>query len=226
MKKIKNYFIDRFYDRHIQPYIDKYGIEEVKQRLYDGIYPHGYESAKYRIKNALNGYKAPVSTFRDDIWAEYLQIPKNKRHIIFGKDLVYDGIFAPTVSKNNTKYKRLFLADYEKKKIIDEYYKKDRTKSKDKLSYILGTYFNEHTLDSGFDKKGQYISYYDKWDISPSDAILNINRGNRQDESKGLGKPIEFYDRIYLDDVYNIPEEAKGNPWIAPAVITAKRKNK
>ena len=218
-KKIKDWFIDRFYNKQIQPYIDKYGIDEVRQRLYDGIQPVGYNSAKYRIKRALRGDKVNSSMHRDDIWAEYLQIPKNKRHKVVGVSEVMDSHFKPKNSKENIIYKRIPLLNYEKENLIQDYYKKDRVKSKDKLSRTLGFYFGEHTIDSGFDDIGQYISYYDKWDIAPASG-----KGNVEDESRGIGKPIEFYDRIYLDDVYNIPKNDRGNPYIAPAIIKAEKK--
>ena len=38
------------------------------------------------------------------------------------------------------------------------------------------------------------------------------------------GKPFVIYDRVYLDDYYDIPEEARGNPFITPAVVTAYKK--
>ena len=34
------------------------------------------------------------------------------------------------------------------------------------------------------------------------------------------GKPFEIYDRVYLDDYYDVPEAFRGNPFIAPAVLT------
>lgn len=39
------------------------------------------------------------------------------------------------------------------------------------------------------------------------------------------GKPFVIYDRIYLDDHYDVPEEARGNPFITPAVVTANAKH-
>lgn len=224
MNRIKNYFIDKYYNKVFKPYIEEYGIDSLRKRLYDGITPYGYGSAKYRIDSALKGFNAKKSPLRDDIWAEYLQIPKDQRHLIFGKYNVYDSFFKPSNSKENINYKRIGLTKDDKVELVNDYYRKDRIKPKDKLTNVLGKFFGTHVIDSGFDKKGQYVSYYDKWDLSPSDDIININKGNRGDESRGIGKPIEFYDRIYLDDVYNIPEKAKGNPWITPAVITAKRK--
>jgi hypothetical protein len=38
------------------------------------------------------------------------------------------------------------------------------------------------------------------------------------------GKPFVIYDRVYLDDYYDIPEKARGNPFITPSVVTAYKK--
>ena len=38
------------------------------------------------------------------------------------------------------------------------------------------------------------------WDLSPD------SKGG-EDKSLGIGKPIHIYDRIYLDDYFNIPKE-------------------
>lgn len=82
--------------------------------------------------------------------------------------------------------------------------------------YGLGT----HTISRGHDNKGEYISYYDLWDMAPSRSAA----GNR-DESMGIGKPVHVYDRIYLDDFYGVPNEDSGGSYIPEIVITGKRKN-
>lgn len=57
-------------------------------------------------------------------------------------------------------------------------------------SNAIGRYI----LGKGKDEKGEYISYYDKFDQGTG---LGINPG----ELVGLTKPFEIYDRIYLKDV-------------------------
>ena len=46
------------------------------------------------------------------------------------------------------------------------------------------------TITKGKDDKGEYISYYDKWDLAPSDVNVDAI----------VGKPLEVYDRFYLND--------------------------
>jgi hypothetical protein len=60
-----------------------------------------------------------------------------------------------------------------------------------------------YTLGKGKDKKGEYISYYDKFDQGTG---LGINPG----ELLGLTKPFEIYDRIYLDPKTGKPKMAMG----------------
>ena len=56
----------------------------------------------------------------------------------------------------------------------------------------------EHTIGKGIDKRGEYISYYDKYD-------LDLSNNQNGDSTLGIGKPFNVYDRIYLDDYYEVP---------------------
>lgn len=59
----------------------------------------------------------------------------------------------------------------------------------------------------GEDKKGPYISYYDKWDIDPTTGKYSMKEGFGKEILKKVGadvlsagaKPPEVYGRIYLD---------------------------
>ncbi len=55
-------------------------------------------------------------------------------------------------------------------------------------------------------------------DIPVPEKIKNM------DLSMGLGNPISFYDRIYLDDYYNIPEDKRGSYFLPEVVITPDKK--
>lgn len=57
----------------------------IRRRLYDNIQPYSYGNALYRIHNAVVNNKKEknkdyIEDQRDDIFAEYLQIPKEQRH--------------------------------------------------------------------------------------------------------------------------------------------------
>lgn len=82
---------------------------------------------------------------------------------------------------------------------------------------------NEFTAYRDRDKNGDFVSIYDEWDYNPAVRGGNKKLNKLIDIPTG-GKPFVIYDRIYLDDYYNIPEEARGNPFITPAVVTVYKK--
>jgi hypothetical protein len=102
----------------------------------------------------------------------------------------------------------------------------------------LAHYFGNHTVGRGHDKKGEYISYYDKYDLNPFAGGTRVKTGIKSfdkwlqrntilpnsDLSMGIGKPFEIYDRIYLDDYYDVPEEAKGGNFLPEVIVTGKKK--
>jgi hypothetical protein len=80
-----------------------------------------------------------------------------------------------------------------------------------------------NTVGKGFDKKGQYVSFYDLWDLAPfgfgdSESKRETN-ANKKDQSI-IGNPVQLYDRMYLDDFYNIPEDYRGAYYLPEIEIT------
>ena len=65
--------------------------------------------------------------------------------------------------------------------------------------YNLGKF----QIAKGEDEHGTYISYYDKWDLDPTgnEEINPLNwaknMGLAADQTQGIGKPVEFYDKKY-----------------------------
>ena len=76
----------------------------------------------------------------------------------------------------------------------------------------LGTF----TLGKGRDERGDYISYYDIWDTDTSKQ----SNPDLQKEYLGAAKPFEVYDRIYLDDYYNVPNTEKGTIFLPEITVT------
>lgn len=258
-------------------------IDTVRKRLYDKVVPVTYDNPYFRFRNAVKGNSDDVdltswqSALRDDIWAEYLGIPKNKRHSL--KDSYYnitsvvDSKYKPTKTNSNNNYKalddntinrhtnskgeitydqdknslaRLLIEDafgHGRRRSFTDYtntYIDDRAANFDKIlnigenkiSGVLEDFFATHTIGRGLDpNNGEYVSYYDLWDIAP------IGDTNSKDESNGIGKPVEFYDRIYLDDYYGIPKANRYNRrmledgiyyggWLPEVIVQAKSKRK
>ena len=187
----------------------------------------------------------------DDLWATYLQIPKSERHT--GNKLVNEGhhlkvlpgTYKPTKGSNG-KYYKLNLSENSKKTIVDEAMGNNYEEGFDispnpynnhigvkkikkepisvgqnrvATSYdrTLNLALRDFTIGRGRDNKGEYVSYYDLWDISPY-------RISNKDQSFGIGKPFEIYDRIYLDDFYGVPGKYKGGNYIPEIIVTGKRK--
>ena len=218
---------DIIIDYAINDIIEDIPMDSVRKRLYDRVVPISYDNAYFRFKNAINK-KSPVYDAdrnyisyinRDDIWANYLQIPESKRRNDYDyvKRKVINSKYSPTIGSQGD-YKTLTNIEKFYPDIIHEAKNKSvkgTTKEgirigehgpldfgQSKVSGVLSQFFGPHLVSRGLDpKKGEYISFYDKWDLSP------IGEANTSDESRGIGKPIEFYHRIYLDDYYDIPEE-------------------
>lgn len=277
--------------------------DEIRQALYDNLYPYGYGEvdmfeALDRVKSAAEGERdsrfyideynfaddpkddGKYEGGRDDIFATYLQIPEEKRHKNLRGELtkVSRSEYRPTIGGKNNEYYKVNLTDDDKDWMVYEGLKNPIGKSE--VSSSLEQYFGDHTLSHGVDERGEYISYYDNWDINPiygrhsidknkhihigylptinkidsrydGESFINgLFNGNLKyylgntpiyinlpnpfvpqgadtgDQSLGIGKPIHFYDRIYLDDYYGVdskpqnPDEYYGG-YLPPATVTA-----
>lgn len=141
----------------------------------------------------------------EDGWKDILQITeaslpesrKQKENAIKtlkevgGKDKRVEGIiqFYDEIIKKDEKVIKDILATPTEKRKQRKYdfsktgrigVKSDREELDAASPGIMGQY----TMDRGKDERGEYISYYDKWDLKGS---------------VGVGKPLEIYDRIYFD---------------------------
>lgn len=105
----------------------------------------------------------------------------------------------------------------------------------DPYSAALGQF----TLGSDIDpNKGQYISVYDKWDLNPFSygSMYPLPRklintiAPLGDASGGLGNPVNYYDRIYLDDYYGAPSKPEEGTyyggWLPEVGISATKELK
>lgn len=167
---------------------------------------------------------APVEIV-DDIWAKYLSIPENQRRFT---TRIEESAYRPQMGGNeNLSYYRLPLTDYEKDRLIEE--TDSLPIGKNKVTDIFSGYnLADHTIGRGIDAKGEYRSYYDRWDINPFSGKYqgwNIPfLRNLPDTTIGIGKPVEIYDRIYLDDYYGVPEPTHAT--YLPEVTVFSRKHK
>jgi len=181
----------------------------------DPIYEKGLISDVDNMKASIDENKQILHS---------LNIPKDKLDV-FGEDLfnvnfgesrdLGEGFFNKLESKVNR------VLGIDKERTADEI-KESRTRLKSHFSNDTEEQFNEkitklanyniktggirpessgnimqnHFVTPGKDARGNYISYYDKWDINPASNL------EKKDIKTDFGKPVELYDRIYYKD-YN-----------------------
>lgn len=219
-------------------------VDEIRKRLYRNILPIGYNAALSRTRNAVVNNKPDeesiyyseepanmlnskelVRAMRDNIFAEYLQIPEQERRGIPYTKIV-NSLYKPTKgAAPNVVYKKI---DEDSVKdiygdmwsgVYDKVYKDDplninQNKTTSSMYSILG----KNTVGRGYDSKGEYMSYADVWDLSPYGF-----GGTGSDRSMGIGKPVHIYDRKYLDDYFGVPEPTHST-WLPEITIYPRKK--
>lgn len=187
------------------------------------------------------------SKAHDELMAKYFGITKNL-HKREGKSLKKSKYKPSLKTSNNSEYYALPLRNDEIEGLLntaygtnqDNWYAKEAKANMTSMKYgenrltdagiskagfhILGDY----TIGKGHDKQGDYVSYYDVFDLNPfKGTFANYANNNNPllskvgDISSGLGKPVELYDRFYLDDIMGLPANARrGTYWLPPIVIT------
>ena len=252
INKIKNTLKDEDKTQRIldfarnHPKLVNWVMPEIRRRLYDYVDPYGYDDFGSRINTALSGNQGEYPMHlhgRDDIFAEYLGIPKDKRHNYEDSIKVIPSKYRPTKGDDpNSNYKALDIDDSTKFNLIFDALYDGRTNKLSRNNSSLTDLLSTHTIGTGFDDKGQYVSYYDLWDINPKvgESAVDLNNSpeektinkiignNKKDVSLGIGKPVEFYDRIYLNDYFNVTPEVEKNAYyggyIRPAFLEDSRK--
>ena len=176
----------------------------------------------------FDDYEEPMD---DAIWATYLSIPKNQRRKRSGELKISK--YTPSVGKeNNTVYYEFPVSESDKSSIIERGISlpigKNKITNMDELSASISN-IGDYTIGHGYDNKGEYVSVYDKWDLNPfkgayrkKGLIGNIGNklfGKKGDLSFGIGKPVNLYNRIYLDDYYKVPDPYRGGTYLPEVVV-------
>lgn len=255
---INNPLLDNFL--HF-PVFKNIGKNFVRRQLYNNISPYGYSGQntsfnERAIKGLLipeeksespNEYLIYDSQVRKNILGKYLQIPLKRGDL----NRIEESPYKPSKSKNtDTKYYR-FIHNHaypikgpyeypykwgtiEEKIFEDSRYDNFGFPKENEVqpSYILSGYLGIHNLSRGRDEKGDYLSYYDKWDLNPLEGeskeihpskVSKILYGNiKGDVSMGIGNPVEFYDRLYFDDYYGVKGKDRGSHWLPEVYVFPK----
>jgi hypothetical protein len=183
--------------------------------------------------------------YRDDIFATYLGIPENERRSFDGRISLLKSPYAPTINKLGVKGNTYYTFPKENipwESIISESEgygmlhidsNNNSTHLQGRLPLTIGENhtrgnslydaLGEYTVGKGFDKKGQYVSFYDLWDLAPfgsgDSESKRFTNANKKDQSI-IGNPVQLYDRMYLDDFYNIPDNYRGAYYLPEIEIT------
>lgn len=225
-------FAQTIVDSYVQDINDelaKHTIQDARKKLYDNMTPKSYEQdprkAASRMIGALQGnpdkkkvltrkiaskhgrgteYDFGLIGLRDDIWATYLQIPENQRHHgkVVDRYKLQKSQYSPTQGNEGNQYYSIPLGSMYEGLLIQKA-KNSRKEpplqfGESRVSNALSHFVGPHTISRGIDpQKGEYISYYDKWDISGQGHNDGDNMGN-------IGKPVNIYGRVYLDNYYGI----------------------
>lgn len=172
--------------------------------LYKGILPSGYDRMfnnpqKFKyispfskmlqiLPNLTRGRDERHFTLatpgREDAWRFYLGIPQEN-------DTFGISDYRPSKSTENKYYYK--INGFDPEVMFDSWVSIDKQIScggkkitQDDYYFVMGNF----TLGRGQDEKGEYLSYYDRWDL---DKIRLERRGI-------FGKPFEIYDRKYIQN--------------------------
>lgn len=168
--------------------------------LYNGIHPVGYDREGHNgigfnnispfdkmlqlLPNLIRGRETRFNTIakREDAWRFYLGMPQE--YDTFG---ISD--YRPAKSTENKYYYK--INGFSPESLLDPRVSLDRQIQNGGKLIMQDDDFNvmgNFTLGRGSDEKGDYLSYYDRWDL---DKIPLERRGI-------FGKPFEIYDRQYI----------------------------
>ena len=217
--------------------------DDIRLNIYNNINPNsGYDNPVERIIGAITGMKSDNMWNRDPVtdaaFATYLNIPNNKRkyHTELSKSK-----YRPTKGNTIGEVYRLPLEnnDFDKGMIIKSAnnVKIGESKAANYLPITGADILGNYTVSRGIDNKGEYVSYYDTYDLNPFKGFFAKRAGNKapgfiqniEDLSLGLGTPFTLYDRIYLDDYYGVktslPKDSYYGGYLPEVVITPDHKH-
>ena len=201
-QQLKNYFNskNRFDNTEINKLRKEY-IEEGNKPNYNLEKIKELEEKMFAYEPAFHGEDDPYS---EDAWKIYLGMPQTKNTFSISK-------YKPTKSKE-TDINYYSLPESFKKELF-ELYKNKQIKEGPNNEFSFKNVFGEvssrarvlgnFTVNKGKDDKGEYISYYDKYDLNPNLPVI----GKKFGLDNFVGKPFEIYDRIYLKDFENIKQD-------------------
>jgi hypothetical protein len=183
---------------------DRQKMEEVAASNKDLNSIYTAEQLRRRLDavNLYSGYPQKYGTF---------SVSKHKPAISKNKDDIYYSVTNKEVLDNltdNLEYDQSWNDKTNNYEYSNARFNKDVLKNRGasgvKNKFVSGDVtgvMGDYTTSLGKDDKGEYISYYDKWDLKPMD----------------FGKPMEIYDKVYLKDLikgYKDTSKKENGGWL------------
>lgn len=180
------------------------------------------DKAKSDLKENSDNREAKSFLAHQDGLNEYLGLPQHNNSFV-------DAEYTPTKGTLvNGKYLKYMREPKEVDHIIDMYNiegKRGGDFANKGFTEAINPYIRNFQISSGYDpKRGEYAAIYDTWDynlLSSTSGNKNSKPGDNIGKIIG-GKPFDIYDRIYLDDYYQVPEEKRGATYIPEIRVIAK----
>lgn len=219
--------MDNWVDRNVfAP--NNYNLGIIRNKLFYNLNPEGYaipdENAlpiypEKRIKDALSDRNKGRNLFlngtvklRNPIYAKYLSIdsiPTEYGGKAAVNDILTKSKYQPTKGNEHNDYYKSTndyydegdyttgpLSDTNLAKALQ--YKTDNKKSTFVMPNTYDNVMGAYTVSFGKDRKGKYMSYYDKWDLNPFESTVV---GNEDLENRyNIGKAVHLYNRRYYTD--------------------------
>lgn len=149
-----------------------------------------------RLNTYSNDYVGLDDPYSEDAWRIYLGKPQTKNTFNIsnykptkGKDVDRNYYGLPEVFKEELF--NLYSSKQIEEGVNSEFSFENVFGENSSRARVLGNF----TVNKGKDERGEYISYYDKYDLSPRLPIVG-----KTEVSNYVGKPFEIYDRIYTKD--------------------------
>lgn len=181
------------------------GRSIIRDRLYNNLKPVSYRNMPTRLFDSIvldkkQKYKDEITPTRADLFSVYsgkkaengkLSISKYKPQMSEGDKTTYyalkDSATRESILNNPDYLETWDDEDDSKQELI-------KNKGVGKRANSEGAGLGNFKTYKGEDEKGKYISYYDKWDLTPFRFSKNTELPT------DFGKPFEIYDRIYYKD--------------------------
>lgn len=235
----------RLYDNVIP-----FGYNNPTERVYNAVIKNKKEQY-----DPAYGVSSDTAETLDDLWGTYLNIPENKRHNIDNSNGIIRSALPDNKEYYQLKNLDPIINEVVKAGLgYSDRYQKYSVAPYNyvyfppiKLGQIANVYQNQvlgdYQVGRGYDDKGEYLSYSDVWDINPFQRTFNLyGQDNPEDDSWvqsivrnispkigdasfGLGNPVNIYGKIYLDDIYDVPEPTHST-YLPEVVVYGKNKQK